>query len=193
MRVVLATSNTHKVNELQALLPTLSLVGQDTFNIESAAETGLTFIENALIKARHAAASAGLPALADDSGLVVPALEGAPGIISARYAGEDATDTDNNQKLLQALDKIARRDAFFFCCLVLISHAEDPTPLIATGRWHGDIIRQPKGRHGFGYDPLFRVQGLDCTAAELTQEEKGQRSHRGLAARELHRMVSSQR
>ena len=104
MRVVLATSNTHKVNELQALLPTLSLVGQDTLNIESAAETGLTFIENALIKARHAADSAGLPALADDSGLVVPALEGAPGIISARYAGEDATDTDNNQKLLQALD-----------------------------------------------------------------------------------------
>lgn len=193
MRVVLATSNTHKVNELQALLPNLSLVGQDTFNIESAAETGLTFIENALIKARHAADSAGLPALADDSGLVVPALEGAPGIISARYAGEDATDTDNNQKLLRALDKIAHRDAFFFCCLALISHAEDPTPLIATGRWHGEIIRQPKGRHGFGYDPLFRVQGLDCTAAELTREEKGRRSHRGLAARELHKMVSSER
>lgn len=193
MRVVLATSNTHKVNELQALLPNLSLVGQDTFNIESAAETGLTFIENALIKARHAADSAGLPALADDSGLVVPALEGAPGIISARYAGEDATDTDNNQKLLRALDKIAHRDAFFFCCLALISHAEDPTPLIATGRWHGEIIRQPKGRHGFGYDPLFRVQGLDCTAAELTQEEKGQQSHRALAARELQKMVSSQR
>ena len=190
MQVVLASGNTHKVSELQALLPSLSLVGQDEFGIESVPETGTTFIENALIKARHAALQSGLPALADDSGLVVPALGGAPGIYSARYAGVGASDSDNNRKLLAALADSTRRDAFFYCYLVLLNHADDPTPVIATGCWHGEIAHTPSGNQGFGYDPLFIVRGTvsghPSTAAQLSQDEKGMQSHRGLAARQLH-------
>lgn len=191
MRVVLATGNPHKVNELQVLFPSLSLVGQHEFRIKSAEETGSTFVENALLKARHAASLSGLPALADDSGLVVPSLDGAPGIYSARYAGEAASDEDNNRKLLGALSDTTQRDAFFFCCLVLLLHPEDPTPLIATGRWHGEIAREAVGQNGFGYDPLFLVRGRKRTAAQLTREEKGGLSHRGLAARALNDMLSS--
>ncbi|MDH2378261.1 RdgB/HAM1 family non-canonical purine NTP pyrophosphatase [Providencia hangzhouensis] len=184
-KVVLATGNPGKVNELADLLRDFGMdtVAQTSLGVESAEETGLTFIENAILKARHAAAQTGLPAIADDSGISVDALGGAPGIYSARYAGEDATDEQNLIKLLEAMKNVPddQRQAQFNCVLVYLRHAEDPTPLVFHGRWHGVITHERKGQGGFGYDPIFYVPELGCTSAELTKAEKQAVSHRGRA------------
>lgn len=184
-KVVLATGNPGKVNELADLLRDfgMDIVAQTSLGVESAEETGLTFIENAILKARHAAAQTGLPAIADDSGISVDALGGAPGIYSARYAGEDATDEQNLIKLLEAMKNVPddQRQAQFNCVLVYLRHAEDPTPLVFHGSWHGVITHERKGQGGFGYDPIFYVPELGCTSAELTKAEKQAVSHRGRA------------
>ncbi|MBK0124457.1 XTP/dITP diphosphatase [Pantoea sp. S61] len=181
-KVVLATGNPGKVRELADLLAAfdLDIVAQTELGVESAEETGLTFIENALLKARHAAQITGLPAIADDSGLAVDALGGAPGIYSARYAGEDASDQQNLDKLLVALENVpeGQRQAQFHCVLVYVRHAEDPTPLVFHGSWAGEITRAAAGEGGFGYDPIFYVPELGKTAAELSKDEKRAVSHR---------------
>ncbi|ELQ6221664.1 XTP/dITP diphosphatase [Cronobacter turicensis] len=184
-KVVLATGNAGKVRELASLLQEfgLDVVAQTELGVESAEETGLTFIENAILKARHAAQVTGFAAIADDSGLSVDALGGAPGIYSARYAGSDASDQENLEKLLVALHDVPdeQRQAQFHCVLVYMRHAEDPTPLVFHGVWSGVITRAPAGQGGFGYDPIFFVPSLGKTAAELTREEKSAISHRGQA------------
>lgn len=184
-KVVLATGNPGKVRELADLLAAfgLDIVAQTELGVESAEETGLTFIENAILKARHAAAITGLPAIADDSGLAVDALGGAPGIYSARYAGLDASDQQNLEKLLTALESVpdGKRQAQFHCVLVYLRHAEDPTPLVFHGSWAGEITRSAAGVGGFGYDPIFFVPALGKTAAELSKAEKLAVSHRGQA------------
>lgn len=188
-KIVLATGNKGKVAELQALLAPYSwqLMAQSELAVADADETGLTFIENALIKARHAAKQTGLPALADDSGLAVAALNGAPGIYSARYAGTGATDSDNIQKLLANLSGVpaAQRQASFHCVLAYMRHAEDPCPLVCHGQWHGSIAEQPQGHHGFGYDPIFWLADQHCTAAQLGPEQKRLLSHRAKALQQL--------
>ncbi|PKE32832.1 XTP/dITP diphosphatase [Rahnella sp. AA] len=188
-KVVLATGNAGKVRELAHLLAEfgLDVVAQTELGVESAEETGLTFIENAIIKARHAAAETGLPAVADDSGLAVDFLGGAPGIYSARYAGVDASDQQNLDKLLVALKDVPQgeRNAQFHCVLVYMRHAEDPTPLVCHGSWPGEIAFAQAGEGGFGYDPIFFVPELGKTAAELTREEKSAVSHRGQALKLL--------
>lgn len=188
-KVVLATGNAGKVRELADLLADfgLDVVAQTELNVESVEETGLTFIENAILKARHAAKVTGLPALADDSGLAVDALGGAPGIYSARYAGEDASDLQNLEKLLQALKGVPddKRQAQFHCVLVYMRHAEDPTPLVFHGCWPGVVTHAPAGQGGFGYDPIFYVPSEGKTAAELTRDEKHAISHRGQALKLL--------
>ncbi|CDH06378.1 putative protein controls HAP (6-N-hydroxylaminopurine) mutagenesis (Ham1) [Xenorhabdus bovienii str. oregonense] len=188
-KVVLATGNAGKVRELADLLTDfgLDIVAQTELGVDSADETGLTFIENAIIKARHSAAITGLPAIADDSGLSVNALGGAPGIYSARYAGIDASDRNNLEKLLEAMRDIPdeERQAQFNCVLVYLRHAEDPTPLIFHGRWSGIITHEPAGNGGFGYDPIFYVPEFGCTAAELSREQKSAVSHRGQALKML--------
>lgn len=184
-KVVLATGNAGKVRELASLLADfgLDVVAQTELGVSSADETGLTFIENAILKARHAAQVTGLPAIADDSGLAVAALGGAPGIYSARYAGESATDKQNLEKLLATLKDVPddQRQAQFHCVLVYLRHAEDPTPLVCHGSWDGIITHQPAGEGGFGYDPIFYVPGEGKTASQLTREEKSAISHRGQA------------
>ncbi|MGL4725331.1 MAG: XTP/dITP diphosphatase [Scandinavium sp.] len=188
-KVVLATGNAGKVRELSSLLSDfgLDVVAQTELNVESVEETGLTFIENAILKARHAAKVTGLPAIADDSGLAVDVLGGAPGIYSARYAGEDATDQQNLEKLLVALKDVPedQRQAQFHCVLVYMRHAEDPTPLVCHGSWPGVITREAAGNGGFGYDPIFFVPEAGKTAAELSREEKIAVSHRGQALKLL--------
>ncbi|HFT1163260.1 TPA: XTP/dITP diphosphatase [Klebsiella quasipneumoniae subsp. quasipneumoniae] len=188
-KVVLATGNAGKVRELASLLEDfgLDIVAQTELGVESAEETGLTFIENAILKARHAAQITGLPAIADDSGLAVDALGGAPGIYSARYAGVDASDQQNLEKLLDALQDVPddQRQAQFHCVLVYLRHAEDPTPLVCHGSWHGVIARKAAGQGGFGYDPIFFVPSEGKTAAELSREEKSAISHRGQALKLL--------
>ncbi|NIF34261.1 XTP/dITP diphosphatase [Enterobacter sp. Cy-643] len=188
-KVVLATGNAGKVRELADLLADFGfdVVAQTELNVESVEETGLTFIENAVLKARHAAKVTGLPALADDSGLAVDALGGAPGIYSARYAGEDASDQQNLEKLLAALKDVPdeKRQAQFHCVLVFMRHAEDPTPLVFHGSWPGVITHAPAGQGGFGYDPIFFVPSEGKTAAELTRDEKSAISHRGQALKLL--------
>jgi XTP/dITP diphosphohydrolase len=186
--LVLASSNQKKVNELMNFLPNhFNLVTQDSLGIESPEETGSTFIENAIIKARYAAQCSGLAALADDSGLEVAALRGQPGIYSARYAGPNATDEDNIAKLLQALEPVGDelRSACFRCVIVMLEHALDPWPRIATGTWHGEILRAPRGSQGFGYDPVFFDPTLQRSAAELSPANKQTVSHRGHALRSL--------
>ncbi|KXI27021.1 non-canonical purine NTP pyrophosphatase [Paraglaciecola hydrolytica] len=184
-KVVLATGNKGKVKELSAMLSELKIavVPQSDFYVSEVAETGSTFVENAIIKARHAARITGLPAMADDSGLAVDALGGAPGVFSARYAGEDATDADNVQKLLEALNGVAPelRQARFLCVLVYMAHADDPTPIICQGEWQGSITTQTMGTNGFGYDPIFWVPEQNCSSAQLSPEQKNQLSHRGKA------------
>ncbi|ADP11427.1 putative deoxyribonucleotide triphosphate pyrophosphatase [Erwinia sp. Ejp617] len=184
-KVVLATGNPGKVRELADLLAAsgLDIVAQTELGVESAEETGLTFIENAILKARHASAMTGLPAIADDSGLAVDILGGAPGIYSARYAGENASDQQNLDKLLAALDAVpdGERQAHFHCVLVYLRHAADPTPLVCHGSWTGEIARTTSGVGGFGYDPIFFVPDLGKTAAELSKTEKLAVSHRGKA------------
>ena len=188
-KLVLASNNPGKLRELQAMLAPLGwkIIPQGELGVEEAEEPACTFVENALIKARHASQVTGLPALADDSGLAVAALGGAPGVRSARYAGVGATDADNNAKLLSDLENVDddQRQACFHCVLVLVTHAEDPTPVISHGRWPGLILRQPAGAGGFGYDPLFQVPEANCSAAELSRDEKARLSHRGRALREL--------
>ncbi|NCH96934.1 XTP/dITP diphosphatase [Cronobacter dublinensis] len=188
-KVVLATGNAGKVRELASLLREfgLDIVAQTELGVDSAEETGLTFIENAILKARHAAQVTGLAAIADDSGLAVDALGGAPGIYSARYAGADAGDRANLEKLLDALKEVPddKRQAQFHCVLVYLRHAEDPTPLVFHGVWQGVIARAPAGQGGFGYDPIFFVPSEGKTAAELTREEKSAISHRGQALKLL--------
>jgi XTP/dITP diphosphohydrolase len=186
---VLATANRGKVAELTALLVeaalSLRVTPQSELGVSAPPETDATFVENALTKARHAARQTGLPAIADDSGLVVAALGGAPGVRSARFAGEDADDRANVAKLLAALDASPDRAARFHCVLVALEHPEDPAPLIATGSWAGEIARAPKGHAGFGYDPVFIDPKLGRTAAELDAAEKNLVSHRGAALRRL--------
>src|SRR5690554_1704478 len=187
--LVLATGNKGKVAELQHVLAPLGVqvLPQSHFQVTDADETGLTFVENAIIKARHACAATGLPALADDSGLAVDALQGSPGIYSARYAGEHATDITNIEKLLADLQDVPEheRGAAFHCVLVYMSHANDPTPIIAHGLWQGRIALQASGQAGFGYDPIFYVPTHHCTGAELAPEVKFELSHRGHALRQL--------
>ena len=186
-KLVLASGNSGKLREFAELLAPLNfqLVPQADFAVPEADEPHPTFIENALAKARHAARLTGLPALADDSGLVVPALGGAPGVHSARYAGEPKDDARNNQKLVAALANVTDRRAHYVAVLVLVRHADDPQPLIGEGEWHGEIIATPRGNGGFGYDPHFLLPDLQRTAAELDAAEKNRRSHRGQALAQL--------
>ena len=188
-KLVLASNNAGKLRELQAMLAPLGwqVIPQGELGVTEAEEPACTFVENALIKARHASQATGLPALADDSGLAVTALGGAPGVYSARYAGSGATDSSNNAKLLAALEQVPddQRSACFHCVLVMVEHPEDPTPLISHGRWPGSILREPAGENGFGYDPLFYVAEKNCSAAQLRRDEKAQLGHRGRALREL--------
>ena len=188
-RIVLASGNAGKVREINQILSGLDIevLPQSEFSVPEAEETGLTFVENAILKARNAAGHTGLPAIADDSGLEVDALHGAPGIYSARFAGPGATDADNNHKLLEALHGVPQnlRSARFQCLMVYLRHAEDPTPLICQGTWNGRILETPQGDNGFGYDPLFHVPTHDCSAAELPAAEKNRLSHRGQALRAL--------
>ncbi len=188
-RIVLASSNRGKLAEFNALLADsgLEVVAQASLGIDDAEEAGLTFVENALLKARHAAQASGLPALADDSGLCVEHLDGAPGLHSARYAGSHGDNAANNAKLLRELDGVPteQRGAFFICVLVLLRRADDPTPLIVEGRWHGLVLDAPRGARGFGYDPLFLPHGQQVSAAELVPELKNRLSHRGQALAQL--------
>ncbi|GAA6205252.1 MULTISPECIES: XTP/dITP diphosphatase [Thalassotalea] len=183
--IVLATGNKGKVKELAELLAEhhINVVPQSEFNVPDVPETGTTFVENAIIKARHAAKITGLPAIADDSGLEVDALHGSPGVYSARYAGEGASDQDNNKKLITALKNVPEenRSARFHCVLVFMKHENDPTPIICHGKWEGSIITTPQGEQGFGYDPLFWQASLNMTSAQLPREIKNTLSHRGQA------------
>jgi len=187
--LVLASGNAGKVRELSALLETQgwNVLPQSNWGIPEAVENGLSFVENALIKARHASGHTGLPALGDDSGLVVDALGGAPGIFSARFAGTDANDRSNIQKLLHELEGVSEqaRQAHFYCAMVVVRHARDPAPLIATGKWDGRILEFPVGTGGFGYDPVFWVPTHNCSSAELPAEVKNSISHRGQALASL--------
>ncbi|MCB1858435.1 MAG: RdgB/HAM1 family non-canonical purine NTP pyrophosphatase [Gammaproteobacteria bacterium] len=188
-RIVLASNNPGKVREIEQLLSTqrITVLPQSKFGVSSIEENGLTFVENAILKARHAAQCSGLPAIADDSGIEVDALGGAPGIYSARFAGPQCNDQDNNQKLLDALATIADTDrtARFQCLMVYMRNAADPTPIICQGTWEGQILTTPRGTNGFGYDPLFWVPEFCCSSAELDPETKNRLSHRGRALRQL--------
>ncbi len=188
-KIVLASGNIGKLRELSQILSPLGLelIAQSDLNVTEAEETGLSFVENAIIKARNAALFTGLPAIADDSGIEVDALHGAPGIYSSRYAGPDASDTDNIEALLEAMKDVpeTERTARFQCVVVFMRHAEDPTPLICQGSWQGQILQSPLGDEGFGYDPVFWVSETDCTAAELSPEQKHAISHRGKAMRQF--------
>ena len=188
-KLVLASGNPGKLVEFKALFAPLAIdvLPLSDFGFQSPEETGLSFVENAILKARHASKATGLPALADDSGLAIDALNGAPGIYSARYAGAGATDADNIDKALESLVGVpdAQRGARFHCVLALLQHAEDPMPLIAHGAWVGKILSARIGEGGFGYDPIFYVPEKDCAAAQLSKEEKNAMSHRGKAIAEL--------
>ncbi|WP_404341038.1 XTP/dITP diphosphatase [Pseudoalteromonas mariniglutinosa] len=185
--LVLATGNAGKVKELAAMLSPLKInvVPQSDYNVPEVAETGTTFVENAIIKARHAAKITGLPAIADDSGLQVDALNGAPGVYSARFAGAQASDQDNINKLLTELGDNHNRKARFCCVLVLMRHSEDPTPLICSASWEGEISHSQNGQGGFGYDPIFYIPNQGCTSAQLSKEQKNAVSHRALALKKL--------
>jgi XTP/dITP diphosphohydrolase len=192
-KIVLATGNLGKVQEFQAILQHIAIVPQSELGVQECEETGASFVENAIIKARNAALQCGLPALADDSGLVVDALGGAPGVFSARYAGVAASDQDNINKLLQALQGVADsgRSARFICVLVYLRHANDPCPIIAQGSWEGRIVDQAAGENGFGYDPVFWVAGQHCTSAQLPPAVKNALSHRGQALNRLMALIKT--
>jgi XTP/dITP diphosphohydrolase len=193
-KIVLASGNKGKIKEIQAILEPfeIEVIPQSQFNVPEAEETGLCFVENAIIKARNACEHTGLPAISDDSGLVVDYLEGEPGIYSSRYAGKDASDKNNNQKLLEKLQDVpfSKRHGHFHCVMVFMQHAKDPSPLIASGRWDGEIALEAKGEKGFGYDPLFYLQQHHCTAAELDAHLKNTISHRGQALNQLIELIS---
>jgi len=186
-KIVLASNNAGKLKEFAQLLAPLGIevLPQSAFNVSEAEEPHVTFVENALAKARHCSQVTGLPALADDSGLCVEVLGGAPGVKSARFAGEPKSDARNNEKLLAELSGVANRRAHFTCVLVLVRHADDPQPVICEGEWQGEILDAPRGAEGFGYDPLFGVPALGKSAAELSHEEKNALSHRGQAVQQL--------
>ena len=196
-RIVLASSNRGKLAEFNALLADshFEVVPQTELGVDDAEETGLTFVENALLKARHASRVTGLPALADDSGLCVEHLRGAPGLYSARYSGGHGDNAANNAKLLHELDGVPheQRGAFFICVLALLAHADDPAPLIAEGRWHGRILDAPRGTHGFGYDPLFLPHEQLLSSAELPATVKNRLSHRAQAMAQLHARIAELR
>lgn len=195
MKLVVASNNPGKLREFGALLAPLGweAVAQKELGVSECEEPHHTFVENALEKARHAARSTGLPALADDSGLCVRALGGAPGVQSARYSGEPKSDERNNQKLVSALAGQTDRRAHYVCVLVFVRHADDPQPIIAEGEWHGEIVDRPRGAGGFGYDPYFLLPDLGVTAAELDAAEKNRRSHRGLALQQLIARLTAER
>lgn len=186
-QIILASGNPGKIKEIQTILKNHPIVAQSEFNVEEAEETGSTFVENAIIKARNAASQCNLPAIADDSGLVVDALKGAPGVISARYAGVGASDQDNLLKLLKDLEGIPaeQRTARFVCVIVLMRHASDPLPIIAQGTWEGRILTESVGENGFGYDPVFWVPTEQKASAELSAAVKNSLSHRGQALQHL--------
>ena len=185
-KIILATSNLGKVRELNSMLEgQYNVVSQIDMKVEEVPETGTSFIENALIKARNASSQSQLPALADDSGLVVDALNGEPGIYSSRYAGENATDEDNIVKLLSRMDDEDDRGASFCCAMVFVRYSNDPEPIIVEKSWEGQILRELKGKNGFGYDPIFYLPELNCTSAQLSAEEKNRKSHRGQALQEI--------
>ncbi len=188
-RIVLASNNPGKVREINQLLAErqIHILPQSEFGVPDIEETGLSFVENAILKARNAAAHSGLPAIADDSGIEVDALHGAPGIYSARFAGAGASDQENLDKLLEELTAVPddERTARFQCLLVYMRHGADPTPLICQGTWEGRILHAPRGENGFGYDPVFFVPGEGCSAAELPPEIKNRLSHRGQALQKL--------
>lgn len=186
-QIVLASGNAGKIREIQALLAGHTIVPQSAFNVAECEETGITFVENAILKARNAARQCKLPSIADDSGLVVDALDGAPGVFSARYAGVGASDQDNIEKLLRELQGVPdqQRSARFICVMVFMAHAGDPCPVIAQGVWEGRILAQAAGENGFGYDPVFWVPEHNCASAELTPAVKNSLSHRGKALRDL--------
>lgn len=195
-KIVLATGNQGKVREMADILSEFGfdVVAQSEFNVSEVAETGTTFIENAIIKARHAAKETGLPAIADDSGLEVDYLNGAPGIYSARYSGEGATDKQNIEKLLDAMQGVEteKRTARFHCVLVLMRHENDPTPLVCHGKWEGQLLTEEHGENGFGYDPVFFVPEDNCASAELDPSRKKQLSHRGKALASLFKALKEQ-
>jgi len=186
-KLVLASNNPGKIRELRDLLAPLDIdvIAQADLAIPEAEEPHGTFVENALGKARHAAQLSGLPALAEDSGICVDALDGAPGVYSARFAGEPKSDQRNNDRLLELLATTERRGAHYYCVAVLLRSAQDPQPLIAEGEWRGEILRAPRGSGGFGYDPLFLVSAIGRTGAELSMQEKNRISHRGQAMERL--------
>ena len=194
-QLVLASGNPGKVRELSAMLEPLgwTVMPQSNWQVTEAVEDGLTFIENALIKARHASRHTGLPALGDDSGLVVDSLGGAPGIYSARFAGAGADASSNNRKLLTELREVPESDrgAHFYCAMALVRHEKDPAPLLATGKWDGRILDKPVGAGGFGYDPVFWVPGQQCSSAELPAAVKNRISHRGLALAAMMEQMAS--
>ncbi|WP_298611013.1 XTP/dITP diphosphatase [uncultured Thiothrix sp.] len=194
-RLVLASSNAGKLREFNSLLADFGfeVIRQADLGVSDAEETGLSFVENALLKARHASQVTGFAALADDSGLVVDALNGQPGIYSARFAGQPTNDTANNAKLLAALKDVPteQRTARFRCCIVLVRHPTDPVPLIAEASWEGQILTELQGQQGFGYDPLFYVPSHHCSAAELAASEKNRISHRGQALQRLRALLAA--
>ena len=193
-KLVIASNNAGKLKEISAILSPLDWEAhpQGEYNVPEAEEPFYTFVENSLAKARHASRLTGLPALADDSGLCTEALGGAPGVFSARFAGEPKSDLRNNQKLVQLLASHANRRAYYYCVMVLVRHADDPQPLIADGVWHGEIIAQPRGESGFGYDPYFYLPQLGRTAAELDPQEKNRISHRAQALMALVEKIKTQ-
>jgi len=193
-QLVIASNNAGKLREISAILAPLGVepVPQGQLGVPEADEPYPTFVENALTKARNAARHTGLPALADDSGICVEALGGAPGVISARYAGEPKSDQRNNLKLVAALADQTNRRAYYYAALVLVRHADDPQPLIAEGRWAGEVVDMPRGAHGFGYDPYFLLPGLGQTAAELDPALKNRISHRALALQRLAELLKEQ-
>jgi len=185
-KIILATSNLGKVREMNSMLEGhYNFVSQTDMEVEEVPETGASFVENALIKARNASSQSKLPALADDSGLVVDSLNGEPGIYSARFAGENATDEDNIVKLLARMDDEYNRSARFWCAMVYVRYGNDPEPVIVKKSWEGQILRELKGNNGFGYDPIFYLPELNCTSAQLSAEEKNRISHRGQALQEI--------
>ena len=186
-KLLIASGNAGKLREIARILAPLEIeaVPQSEFNVPDCPEPHVTFVENCLAKARHASAHSGLPALADDSGICVEALGGAPGVYSARYAGEPKSDDRNNEKLVAALQGEPNRSAHYTCVMVYVRHPDDPEPVIAEGRWYGEIIDTPRGRNGFGYDPYFLVPEFGKTGAELDEDTKNAISHRGQALRDL--------
>jgi Xanthosine triphosphate pyrophosphatase len=191
-KIILATGNKGKVRELNAMLKGYyKVISQSDMQVEEVPETGATFIENALIKARNASLQSKLPALADDSGLQVEALNGAPGIYSARYAGEGATDKDNIEKLILNMDQHSNRKAHFCCAMVFVESANDMNPIIIEKQWEGELLREPIGINGFGYDPIFYLRDHECSSAQLEPEVKNEISHRGQALSDLLKQLLS--